>query len=152
MERREEVAETLGEECLELLLDEVRTGRLKMPEIQMMAQLMQGTVYGKFVEMENKRASPEKVMMFMLDVWNNEGNDGREELLDILINKSVAQLGLARKIRETTGTNIETQETETESTKTSTTSSQSKQGGQTVIRARNVIQAQNSSFSNFSMN
>merc|ERR1712098_557906 len=112
MERREEVAESLGEECLELLLDEVRTGRLKMPEIQMMAKLMQGTVYGKFVEMENKRASPEKVMMFMLDVLNNEGNDGRAELLDILTNKSVAQLGLARKIRETTGTNNKTQETE----------------------------------------
>ena len=93
--------ESLGERCVELLLEEVRRGRIKVPTMKIMAGLMGGTVSGVFEEeREEKKRSPEQVMLAMLDCWNNEGNDGSQELIAILENRSIGQFALAKEIAE----------------------------------------------------
>merc|ERR1712002_1298071 len=69
-----------------------------MSEIKIIALLMGGSVHGTYIKMERENADPKRVMEYMLDVWNNEGNDGRDKLVDILNDKSVKQSALARKI------------------------------------------------------
>ena len=58
MERDKEVKDSLGEANVELLLGEVRNGRIKVPIIQVIA-LCQWRVYGG----NQERQRPEQMMM-----------------------------------------------------------------------------------------
>ena len=71
MEMEDEITERLSSENLELLLNEVRTGKIKEKEVKRIALRMHGNVHGIFVE-KIKKSKLDVVFMYMIDGWYNE--------------------------------------------------------------------------------
>jgi len=93
MEKKDAVEKLIGKETLELLLKEIKDGLLSKIEVKKIALEMKGGVHGKYkdllTQLNGNEIALADVMGYMLDVWVEVPNAGRDQLINILTKQNL---------------------------------------------------------------
>ena len=103
MERHKEVNDELGENNVNMILEEVENGIIEKMNVKQIALLMHPKVHGVYKEKKDKHSLVD-VVKEMLDCWYNyklcdPDIDSREELIKILEFDEICLQALAQRLR-----------------------------------------------------